>query len=218
MKERPTIGSRRHGTGRPPPARFLIVIRTATGQGNPVPSRRGQSLFGTTHTLQPGLSLTADLSRVDCGAVAIEGLYLNFAVICERVLREADDVLSFIRIVDQVNVKIVAPPGVDVPEELPLASSVSLTLAIGLKSAGYTGPVTVKLWVEAPTGSRLPEFQTTQEIALADRGVNLIVPVQLPVQDEGIYWFVVEVSGDVLTRVPLRIGKQVVQQSVPPSR
>ena len=150
--------------------------------------------------------------------MAIEGLYLNFAVICERVLREADEVLSFIRIVDQVNVTIVAPPGVDVPQELPQASSVSLTLAVGLKSDGYVGPVTIKLWVEAPTGSRLPEFQTTQEIALADRGVNLIFPMQLPVRNEGIYWFFVEVSGDLLTRVPLRIGKQVVQQPVPPSR
>ncbi|MGH3190517.1 MAG: hypothetical protein ACRDOL_25290 [Streptosporangiaceae bacterium] len=150
--------------------------------------------------------------------MAIEGLYLNFAVICERVLREADDVLSFIRIVDQVNVTVVTPPGADAPQELPQASSVPLTLAVGLKSAGYAGPVAVKLWVEAPTGSRLPEFQTTQQIALADRGVNLIFPMQLPVQDEGIYWFVVEVSGDVLTRVPLRIGKQVVQQSIPPSR
>ncbi len=150
--------------------------------------------------------------------MAIEGLYLNFAVICERVLRETDDVLSFIRVVDQVNVTIVAPTGADIPQELPQASSVALTLAVGLKSDGYTGPVTVKLWVEAPTGSRLPEFQTTQEIALADRGVNLIFPMQLPVRDEGIYWFFVEVSGDVLTRVPLRIGKEVVHQPIPPSR
>jgi len=146
----------------------------------------------------------------------IEGLYLNFAVICEKVLREADDVLSFIRIVDQVNVTIVTPPGVEVPPELPQTSSVPLTFAVGLKSAGYAGPVVVKLRVEAPAGLRLPEFQTTQQIAQADRGVNLIFPMQLPVQDEGIYWFVVEVSGDVLTRVPLRIGRQIVQQSVPP--
>lgn len=154
---------------------------------------------------------------VDCGAVTpIEGLYLNFAVICEKVLREADDVLSFIRIVDQVNMTIVTPPGVDVPPELPQTSSVPLTFAVGLKSAGYSGPVVVKLRVEEPAGLKLPEFQTVQQIAQADRGVNLIFPMQLPVQDEGVYWFVVEVSGDVLTRVPLRIGRQVVHQPVPP--
>jgi len=146
----------------------------------------------------------------------IEGLYLNFAVICEKVLREADDVLSFIRIVDQVNMTIVTPPGVDVPPELPQTSSVPLTFAVGLKSAGYSGPVVVKLRVEEPAGLKLPEFQTVQQIAQADRGVNLIFPMQLPVQDEGVYWFVVEVSGDVLTRVPLRIGRQVVHQPAPP--
>ena len=107
----------------------------------------------------------------------IEGLYLNFAVICEKVLREADDVLSFIRIVDQVNMTIVTPPGVDVPPELPQTSSVPLTFAVGLKSAGYSGPVVVKLRVEEPAGLKLPEFQTVQQIAQADRGVNLIFPM-----------------------------------------
>lgn len=164
-----------------------------------------------------GVSATCEACGVDCGAVEpIEGLYLNFAVICEKVLREPDEVLSFIRVVDQVDVTIVTPPGVEVPPELPQASTVPLTFAIGLKSAGYAGPVVVKLRVEAPEGLRLPEFETTQQIASADRGVNLILPMQLPVHDEGIYWFVVEVSGDVLTRVPLRIRKQVVQQAASP--
>ena len=145
----------------------------------------------------------------------IEGLYLNFAIICEKVLHESDDVLSFIRVVDQVTVTIVTPPGLDAPlGELP-APPVALTFAVGLKSAGYDGPVPTKVAVETPAGLRLPEFETTQQIAGADRGVNLIFPMQLPVQDEGVYWFVVEVSGDVLTRVPLRISKRVGPQSVP---
>jgi hypothetical protein len=99
---------------------------------------------------------------------------------------------------------------------LPATPSVPLTLAVGFKSAGYVGPVPVRLRVETPAGSRLPEFETIQEITGADRGINLIFPMQLPVQDEGIYWFTVEVSGDEVTRVPLRINKQVVQQAVPP--
>jgi hypothetical protein len=156
-------------------------------------------------------------AAIDCGDVApIEGLYLNFAVICEKVLREADDVLSFIRIVDQLAVTIVTAPGVDVPPEVASYAPVALTFAIGLKSAGYTGPVPIKLRIETPVGSALPEFETTQHIAGAERGLNLIFPMQLPVQDEGLYWFVVELSGDVVTRVPLRISKQVVPQAVPP--
>ncbi len=145
----------------------------------------------------------------------IDGLYLNFAVICEKVLREADDVLSFIRVIDQLTVTIVAPPGVDVPSELSSAPPVSLTFAIGLKSDGYAGPVPVRLWVETPAGLRLPEYETTQQIGGVDRGLNLIFPMQFPAQDEGVYWFVVEVSGEVVTRVPLRISKQVGLQAVP---
>ena len=38
-----------------------------------------------------------------------------------------------------------------------------------------------------------------------DTGAAVILPVQLPVQAAGIYWFVFEVSGRELTRVPLQI-------------
>jgi hypothetical protein len=146
---------------------------------------------------------------------SIDGLYLSFAVICEKVLREADDVLSFIRVVDQLTITIMVPPGIDAPPELPAAPPVSLTFVLGLKSAGYAGPVPVKLWVETPAGMKLPEYETAQQIGGVDRGLNLIFPMQFPAQDEGIYWFVVEVSGEVVTRVPLRISKQVGPQTVP---
>ena len=125
------------------------------------------------------------LLGVDCGAVApIEGLYINFAVICEKVLREADDVLSFIRIVDQVNVTIVTPPGVDVPPELPQASSVPLTFAVGLKSAGYTGPWPSSFGSRPQRGQGCRSSKRRADSA-ADRGVNLIFPMQLPVQTRG---------------------------------
>jgi hypothetical protein len=108
------------------------------------------------------------------------------------------------------------PLGVDLPPDLLPAPPAALTFAIGLKSAGYVGPVPVKLWVETPVGSRLPEYETTQQIGGIDRGLNLIFPMQFPVQDEGVHWIVVEVSGEVITRVPLLISKQLGPQSVPP--
>lgn len=143
----------------------------------------------------------------------IEDLYLNFAVICERVLHETDGVMSIIRIVDQLTVTVATPPGADVPPELLSAPPVGLTFAIGLKSSGYSGPVPVKVRIESPTGLTLPEFETTQQIGEADRGLNLILPVQFPAQDEGVYWFVLDVAGNVVTRVPLLIRKQVVPQT-----
>jgi hypothetical protein len=147
---------------------------------------------------------------------SIEGLYLHFAVICERVLRETDEVLSFIRVVDQITVSVVTSAGLGLPLNLPFAPSAPLTFAVGFKSAGYVGPVPVRIRVETPSGAALPEFETTPSIAAETDGLNLIFPIQLPVQDEGIYWFAVEVSGDVLTRVPLRVSRQIVQQAVSP--
>jgi hypothetical protein len=145
----------------------------------------------------------------------IEGLYLNFAVICERVLHETDGVLSIIRIVDQLVVSVATPPETDAPPELLSALPVGLTFAVGLKSAGYSGPVPVKVRIESPAGLTLPEFETTQQIGGTNRGLNLILPVQFPAQDEGVYWFVLEVAGKAVTRVPLLISKQAVPQTGP---
>jgi len=92
-------------------------------------------------------------SGVNCDVVApIDGLYLNFAVICEKVLREADDVLSFIRIVDQLTVTIMTPPGADAAPELPSAPLAALTFVIGLKSC-RTGTFTLN--VDRRAGARL---------------------------------------------------------------
>jgi hypothetical protein len=144
----------------------------------------------------------------------INGPYLSFAVVCEKVLQEADGVLSFIRIVDHVTVTIALPTGVDVPPEVvPPEPPVAVTFALGLKSRSDIDSVPVKVRIETPSGLTLPEFETSQPVGAEDRGINLVLPIQFPVQDEGVYWFEVEVSGTVVTRVPLRISKRVIQQA-----
>lgn len=141
------------------------------------------------------------------------GPYLQYAVLCERVLREADDVLSLIRIVDLVTVTVVTPaptsPGLVLPAPL-----VALTLAIGLKSGDYTGAVPVRVRLEAPSRLNWPDFETYAELRGQERGAAVVLPLQFPAQDEGIYWFAVEVDGELVTRVPLRIVKNVVEQAV----
>ncbi len=46
--------------------------------------------------------------------------------------------------------------------------------------------------------------------------MNVVLPMQFPMQSEGVYWFVVELDGDVVTRVPFRVIKQTAAQSFPP--
>jgi hypothetical protein len=150
------------------------------------------------------------------------GPYLNYAAICEKVLREADGVLSLIRIIDRVTVTITAttPPGAPAipPLLLPPAPPVAVTFVIGLKSGGFTGSVPVKIRIDTPSGFRLPDFETSADLGGEEQGAAIVLPIQLPAQDQGVYWFVVEVSGEVLTRVPLRISKQVATQTVPPAQ
>lgn len=147
----------------------------------------------------------------------IDGPYLSFAVICEKVLQEADGVLSFIRIIDHLTVTITVPAGADVPlEVVPPEPPVAVTFVLGLKSASDIGPVPVKVRIETPSGLPLPEFETSQPVGAEDRGINIVLPIQFPAQDEGVYWFAVEVSDTVVTRVPLRISKRVVSQDMPP--
>jgi len=40
--------------------------------------------------------------------------------------------------------------------------------------------------------------------------------MQFPAQEDGVYWFTVLVSGEVVTRVPLHVVKNEVTQTVPP--
>jgi hypothetical protein len=145
------------------------------------------------------------------------GPYLSYAAVCERVLHEADGVLSLIRIIDRVTVTVVTPSGADVPAALiPPPPPIPITFVVGLKSGGYTGTVPVKVRIDTPSGFKWPEFETSAQLEGEERGANIVLPIQFPALDEGIYWFVVEVSGEILTRVPLRIIKQVVTQTVPP--
>jgi hypothetical protein len=146
------------------------------------------------------------------------GPYLNYAVFCEKVLRETDGVLSLIRIIDRATVTITAstaPGGQVVPQLLlPPAPPVPVTLVIGLKSGDFTGSVPVKMRIDTPSGFRLPDYETSAVFRGQEEGAVMVLPLQIPAQDEGVYWFVVEVSGEEITRVPLRISKQVVTQTV----
>lgn len=146
------------------------------------------------------------------------GPYVNYAAVCERVLREADGVLSLIRIIDQVTLTITTatPAGVEIPAALLPAPPITVTFVLGLKSGEPMEAVPVKIRIDTPSGFKWPEFETTADLTGEERGAAIVLPLQIPAQDEGVYWFVVEVSGEVATRVPLRVSKQVVTQTVPP--
>ena len=138
------------------------------------------------------------------------GPYLHYAVLCEKVLHEADGVLSLIRIIDRITVTIPLADSAS-PEDLP-APMVPVTFVVSLKSGDFTGRMPLKVRIETPSRSKWPEFESSAELRGGEQGTVVVLPVQFPARDEGIYWFAVEVGGGVVTRVPLRVVKQMVLQ------
>ena len=126
------------------------------------------------------------------------GPYICAALFCEKVLKEADGVLSAIRIIDRFNISG------DAPEMA--KSMLSFTALISLKSGDYRGRAEISIQPATPSGKLLPKITLAQNFeGDSDRGVGLAAPMQFEVEEEGAYWFDVYFREQVITRMPLRI-------------
>lgn len=137
------------------------------------------------------------------------GPYLVAALLCEKVLQEKDETISIIRMIDRITLTISA---LGSPETIP-STTINLSALIALKSGSARGRGTVKLRVELPSGLKLPDQLLPVLFEGDDRGVNLIVAINMIIDQEGIYWFDVLLDERLLTRVPLRILYQRIGQS-----
>jgi hypothetical protein len=147
------------------------------------------------------------------------GPYLQAALFCDRVLEERDGALSAIRIIDRQMTQAI---GADVPTDMPPVLLQS-TLLVMLKSGDARGRFTVRVRPEAPSGLQMPHMDIPVSFeGDGDRGVNLVVPLQLQLVEEGLYWFdvfLVDERGDsqtLLTRAPLRTLYQPQRPPQPP--
>jgi hypothetical protein len=136
------------------------------------------------------------------------GPYVNAAMFCDRVLQEADGVISLIRVIDRLTVTAQAPGG-EAPPELP-EGQLQVTLVVTFKSDDAQGRYPVTIRPQLPSGTYLPENTIDVMFEGADRGVNLILNMQIPAI-EGLYWFDVILNDQVLTRTPLRVMYQRMQ-------
>ena len=131
----------------------------------------------------------------------IGGPFLCMAVFCERVLQEKDNVLSAIRIVDRFMQTI---PGSETPE-IKSHLRMDVSIVISLKSGDYKGKKQLKITPRSPSGKELPGFSGPVIFEGEDKGVNVVVRYLFEGNEEGLYWFDVELDGKSLTKMPLRI-------------
>lgn len=130
------------------------------------------------------------------------GPYLSAAVLCEKVLREQDGVLSVIRIVDRITHTIADPNPPDEMPPVPLA----FTALVAFKSGEARGSYTLRLRPEDPSGTQLSAMD--QQVLFegeGDRGANIVVDFNFVAEMQGLYWIDVLFQDDLVTRMPLRV-------------
>ena len=139
-----------------------------------------------------------------------DGPYLTAALICEKVIQEKDETVSIIRMVDRVTL---TTPASASPETLPPVT-LSLFDLISLKSGSARGRHTIKWRTETPAGIKQPEILLPVLFEGDDRGVNLILSLNLVLDQEGVYWFDIFLEEQLLTKIPLRVLYQRIGQSM----
>ena len=131
------------------------------------------------------------------------GPYLVAACFCDKVLREADGVLSLIRIVDRWNIVGSTPT---------MAPTLAQgTLVVLLKSGIVRTSAQLTITPESPSGERSePVIAPLLFEGDDERGAGIVIPMAFPVREPGLYWFEVALTvqggqSQVLTFIPMRV-------------
>jgi hypothetical protein len=127
--------------------------------------------------------------------------HLAMAVFCEKVLREVDNVLSVIRIIDRFNVVGATP------EMIPTV--LQFTILVSFKSGFLRGKQLLAIRPKSPNKEDLPQmaFPILFE-GDDDRGNALVAQINFVATQEGLYWFDVHLNDESVTRMPLRVAYQ----------
>lgn len=129
------------------------------------------------------------------------GPYVQVAAFCERLLREADGVVSLIRVVDVITHQ---EGGTDPPREMP-TFRYPLTLVLLLKSGRARGRHEITVEPELPSGERPGSMSVTVQMEGEGRGTHVGLQVDIPYSMEGLHWFNVKFDEIILTRLPLEV-------------
>jgi hypothetical protein len=144
--------------------------------------------------------------------------FVAVACVCEKVLVEADNVVSLVRIVDTFALQI--------PDEHHEASPgppavFAFTAFASLKSGDVTGKHEVSLVLRRPGGAQEEPISWPVVLTGGEQGVNLTVSFGIAGKagappELGLYWIDLLWRNEVLTSIPLRLTRA--PQPMPTSR
>jgi hypothetical protein len=137
--------------------------------------------------------------------------WVQFACVCEKVLREPDNVASLIRIVDTYNLDVPPefPKGFELPPGISGGWALPLTIAVSLKSGDVSGEYEIGLRLTRPSGQQTPIRKWPAVFRGGEAGVTLVMAFVLESPTSGLYWIEVLWFSEVLARIPLRINPKI---------
>src|ERR1039458_906350 len=130
----------------------------------------------------------------------LSGPHVSAAFLCDRVLQEANGVLSFIRVID----RFTRPkPGPQLPPQ-----PIQVMMVISLKSGGVsTGNYKLKIRVFKPN-AQSPVVEMENDAFFEggqERGVTIMTPFLILPDEEGLFWIDVLFENNRITRMPFRV-------------
>lgn len=130
--------------------------------------------------------------------------YVTAALLCEKVLREKDESLTLVRIVDRVQYRLEVGPG-NPPLPADLKPVIPLQGLVSIKSGPVTGDHIIKIFIQKPGSDRKEVFEQPVTFLGGDHGQNIILNIGFVVESDGLYWLDVVFDEDLLTRIPVMI-------------
>jgi|SRR4051794_27154978 hypothetical protein len=144
--------------------------------------------------------------------------YIIAALLCEKVLQEADGSLSIIRIADRVQLQMEGPPGLQMSPALNDAAIplFQLSCLIAIRSGPATGKHILQLSLKTPAGiTKGQPVQQEMNLLGKDHGQNFIVNFVIGAEEEGLHWVHVDWDEGELTRIPLMVVRTPVRPGQP---
>jgi hypothetical protein len=125
------------------------------------------------------------------------GPHLSVATVCERVLTEADSVLSAIRMVDRITFTL-GDDGEPINPHFPIA------ILVVLKAGAARGTFNLEIRRETPLGEESLVLGAPVHLEGEERGASIVITATFSPDHAGLYWYDVYFEGQRLTRMPLR--------------
>lgn len=133
------------------------------------------------------------------------GPFLTAALLCERVIEEKDGSLTAVRLVDQLTIE----PGPKQPNVVTVVVPLNLSLLVSIREGEPRHAYEVSITLRDPTGNTRKLLPAGQMLVAGPvAGGNFVAHLVFLPQQEGMYFFEIDLDGKFVSRIPLNVVRQ----------